>query len=172
AFIGSLRKNLDPFSEHSDQEVWAALDEVQLREAVMEMPGQLAYELSEGGGNLSVGQRQLICLSRAILRRNRILVLDEATANVDHKTDALIQRTIRHNFADCTVVTIAHRLNTIIDSDRVLVMDAGRVREFDTPYRLLQNPNGMFYKLVRETGQPMAGELMAAAKRAFDGPSN
>ncbi|CAG2176247.1 unnamed protein product, partial [Oppiella nova] len=169
AFIGSLRKNLDPFSEHSDQEVWAALDEVQLREAVMEMPGQLAYELSEGGGNLSVGQRQLICLSRAILRRNRILVLDEATANVDHKTDALIQRTIRHNFADCTVVTIAHRLNTIIDSDRVLVMDAGRVREFDRPYRLLQNPNGMFYKLVRETGQPMAGELMAAAKRASVG---
>lgn len=172
AFIGSLRKNLDPFDEHSEDKVWDVLEEVQLKEAVLEMPGSLDYQLSESGGNLSVGQRQLICLARAILRRNRILVLDEATANVDHKTDSLIQRTIRQNFADCTVITIAHRLNTIIDSDRVLVLDAGRIQEFDKPYTLLQNNSGMFYKLVKQTGIAMANDLFTAAKEAYDKTSN
>ena len=168
AFIGSLRKNLDPFDEHSEDRIWEVLEEVQLRDAVNEMPGKLEYQLSESGGNLSVGQRQLICLARAILRRNRILVLDEATANVDHKTDSLIQRTIRQNFRDCTVLTIAHRLNTIIDSDRVIVMDAGRVVEFGRPYALLQNNSGMFYKLVKQMGIQMSSELMRAAKQASD----
>ncbi|CAG2177676.1 unnamed protein product, partial [Oppiella nova] len=167
AFIGSLRRNLDPFAEHSDEELWAALEAVQLREPVLEMPGGLEYELSEGGANLSVGQRQLICLSRAILRRNRVLVLDEATANVDHKTDALIQATIRRNFADCTVITIAHRLNTIIDSHKVLVMDAGRITEFDSPHALLQNRNSMLSQLVRHTGREMERHLFAAAEQAF-----
>ncbi|XP_054158177.1 ATP-binding cassette subfamily C member 4-like [Oppia nitens] len=168
AFIGSLRKNLDPFDEHSEDRLWEVLEEVQLKEAVMEMSGQLEYQLSEGGGNLSVGQRQLICLARAILRRNRILVLDEATANVDHKTDALIQRTIRENFADCTVLTIAHRLNTIIDSDRVLVLDSGHIMEFGVPYELLQNNSGVFYKLVKQTGVQMADQLIQLAKQSYD----
>ncbi|XP_054158180.1 ATP-binding cassette sub-family C member 4-like [Oppia nitens] len=167
-FIGSLRKNLDPFDEHSEDRLWEVLEEVQLKEAVMEMSGQLEYQLSEGGGNLSVGQRQLICLARAILRRNRILVLDEATANVDHKTDALIQRTVRENFADCTVLTIAHRLNTIIDSDRVLVLDSGRIMEFGVPYELLQNNSGMLYKLVKQTGVQMADQLIQLAKQSYD----
>ena len=168
AFIGSLRKNLDPFDEHPEDKIWDVLEEVQLKDAVNEMPGRLEYQLSESGGNLSVGQRQLICLARAILKRNRILVLDEATANVDHKTDSLIQRTIRHNFAKCTVLTIAHRLNTIIDSDRVIVLDAGRIIEFDKPYVLLQKNNGMFYKLVKQTGIAMASDLFRAAKEAFE----
>uniref|UniRef100_A0A673LQU3 Multidrug resistance-associated protein 4 n=1 Tax=Sinocyclocheilus rhinocerous TaxID=307959 RepID=A0A673LQU3_9TELE len=164
-FTGTMRKNLDPFSQHSDRDLWNALEEVQLKAAVEELPNKLETELAESGSNFSMGQRQLVCLARAILRKNRILIIDEATANVDPRTDELIQKTIRDKFKECTVLTIAHRLNTIIDSDRILVLDEGRIHEYDAPHVLLQNQNGIFYKMVQQTGKAEAASLLRTAKQ-------
>ncbi|KAL2087480.1 hypothetical protein ACEWY4_016308 [Coilia grayii] len=166
-FAGTMRKNLDPFSEHSDQDLWNALEEVQLKSVVEELPERLESVLAESGSNFSLGQRQLVCLARAVLRRNRILIIDEATANVDPKTDELIQRTIREKFRECTVLTIAHRLNTIIDSDRILVLDAGHIQEYDEPHILLQNPESMLLKMVQQTGKAEAAYLLHTAKQAY-----
>lgn len=137
---------------------------MELKGAVSSLPSGLESTMSEGGSNFSVGQRQLVCLARAIIRNNKILVLDEATANVDPQTDTLIQTTIRRKFSDCTVLTIAHRLHTIMDSDKVLVMDAGRNVEFGHPYELLQREDGVFYQLVQQTGKAMADNLSKIAK--------
>ena len=122
--------------------------------------------IQEGGGNLSSGQRQLLCLARALLRNNKILVIDEATANVDQKTDQLIQETLRKRFVDCTVLTIAHRINTIIDSDRIMVMDGGELVEFDSPKALLENSGSIFSMLVQETGYPTT--LRDSAIKAYN----
>nr|AKC42147.1 ABCC4 [Petromyzon marinus] len=164
-FTGSMRKNLDPFGEHTDQDLWAALEEVQLRSVVEEFPARLDAELAESGANLSVGQRQLVCLARALLRHNNILVIDEATANVDPRTDELIQKTIREKFRWCTVLTIAHRLHTIVDSDRIMVMEEGHIRELDSPHALLQDPDSLFLRLVQQTGRAEAIALTEIARQ-------
>ncbi|XP_046622405.1 ATP-binding cassette sub-family C member 4-like isoform X3 [Neodiprion virginianus] len=166
-FSASLRYNLDPFEQYSDAELWNSIREVELGSVI----SSLDFSVAGGGANFSVGQRQLICLARAILRNNRLLVLDEATANVDPNTDALIQRTIRRRFVDCTVLTVAHRLNTIMDSDRVLVMDGGRIVEFDHPHLLLKNRDGYFSQMVQQTGKTMAEELAKISESAFPATS-
>lgn len=120
--------------------------------------------MSDGGSNFSMGQRQLVCLARAILRNNKILILDEATANVDPETDRLIQTTIRDRFRNCTVLTIAHRLHTVMDNDRVLVVDAGQVVEFGHPFELLQSSDGYFKKLIEQTGLDEAALLTKTAQ--------
>uniref|UniRef100_A0A4W6CWU9 ATP-binding cassette, sub-family C (CFTR/MRP), member 4 n=1 Tax=Lates calcarifer TaxID=8187 RepID=A0A4W6CWU9_LATCA len=162
-FTDTVRKNLDPFNQHTDDNLWKALEEVQLKSVVEELPGKLETVLAESGSNFSVGQRQLVCLARAILRKNRILIIDEATANVDPRTDELIQKTIRDKFRECTVLTIAHRLNTIIDSDRILVLDSGAIQELDRPITLLQNKEGAFYNMVQQMGPAEAAALLESA---------
>ncbi|XP_066904292.1 multidrug resistance-associated protein 1 isoform X2 [Halyomorpha halys] len=151
-FSGSLRMNLDPFGYYSDEQIWRALELTCLNSFVKKLPAGLQHEVTEGGENISVGQRQLICLARALLRKTKILVLDEATGAVDLTTDAFIQNTIRTKFDDCTVITIAHRINTIMDYDRVLVLDQGSVLEFDAPSVLLENKSSAFYKMAQDAG--------------------
>ncbi|NWI07222.1 MRP2 protein, partial [Tichodroma muraria] len=154
-FTGTLRMNLDPFDQYSDEEVWKALELAHLKTFVQGLPEGLLHLVSEGGENLSVGQRQLVCLARALLRKAKILILDEATAAVDLETDNLIQTTIRSEFADCTVLTIAHRLHTIMDSNRVMVLHAGQIVEFDSPEELLMK-QGIFSAMAKDAGIAIA----------------
>ncbi|KAG8302940.1 Canalicular multispecific organic anion transporter 2 [Homalodisca vitripennis] len=151
-FSGHLRMNLDPFEMFSDTDIWCALELAHLSEYVKSLPQGLKHPVAEGGENLSIGQRQLICLARALLRKTKVLILDEATAAIDLETDDLIQQTIRREFRDCTVLTIAHRLNTIMDSDRVLVLDQGLIKEFDSPKNLLKSSSSIFYGLAKDAG--------------------
>ncbi|XP_034407618.1 canalicular multispecific organic anion transporter 1 isoform X2 [Cyclopterus lumpus] len=150
-FSGTLRMNLDPFDKFSDEDIWRVLELSHLKDYVAGLQEGLQHEVAEGGENLSVGQRQLLCLARALLRKSRILILDEATAAVDLETDDLIQNTIREEFSHCTVLTIAHRLHSIMDSSRVMVLDAGKIVEFDSPSNLLQQ-QGHFYAMATDAG--------------------
>ena len=163
-FQGTIRSNLDPVDEFSDDQIWRALELAHLKDHVIKMSEErkdkeditnpLLAPVSEGGSNLSIGQRQLMCLGRVLLKLNHsnILVLDEATAAVDVETDKILQETIRTEFKDKTIITIAHRLNTILDSDRILVLEKGQVAEFDTPSNLLKNKHSLFYALCKQGG--------------------
>ena len=146
-FSGTLRDNLDPFHNHDDTSVWHALERALLRDTVRGLANGLYEEVLEKGKNFSVGERQLVCLARALLKQSNVLCIDEATANVDFATDQIIQRTIRTEFKHCTVITIAHRLATIMDSDRIFVMDKGAIAEQGTPHELIE-AKGIFYSMA------------------------
>ncbi|KAI4581567.1 hypothetical protein MJG53_010010 [Ovis ammon polii x Ovis aries] len=166
-FMGTMRKNLDPFNEHTDKELWNALEEVQLKETIEGLPGKMDTALAETGSNLSVGQRQLVCLARVILKKNQMLIIDKATSNVDPRTDELIKKAIHKKFAQCTVVTITHRLSTIIDNDMVMVLDSGTVKEYSPPHDLLQNSESLFYTMVQQLGEAEATALTERAKQVY-----
>ncbi|XP_023246593.1 multidrug resistance-associated protein 4-like [Copidosoma floridanum] len=160
-FSISLRDNLDPLRKTDDATIWAALQEVNLKTIFASLDQFVNQK------NLSTGERQLLCLARAILKRSKVLVLDEATANIDPDTDALIQKVIRRNFKDRTVLTIAHRLNTIMDSDKVLVMDQGEAIEFDHPHVLLQKSDTYFAKMLSQLDSETCKHLKSIAYKAY-----
>ncbi|XP_058074506.1 ABC transporter C family member 3-like isoform X2 [Magnolia sinica] len=149
-FEGTVRSNLDPLEEYTDEQIWEALDRCQLGDEVRRKEGKLDSIVVENGENWSMGQRQLVCLGRVILKKSKVLVLDEATASVDTATDNLIQQTLRQQFFGCTVITIAHRITSVLDSDMVLLLDNGLIVEYDSPKKLLENKSSSFSRLVAE----------------------
>ncbi|KAI8552981.1 hypothetical protein RHMOL_Rhmol06G0309700 [Rhododendron molle] len=149
-FAGTVRTNLDPLEEYTDEHIWEALDKCQFGDEVRKKEGKLDSAVTENGENWSMGQRQLVCLGRVLLKKSKVLVLDEATASVDTATDNLIQQTLKQHFSDCTVLTIAHRITSVVDSDMVLLLDNGLIEEYDTPTKLLENKSSSFSKLVAE----------------------
>lgn len=153
-FAGTIRSNMDPYQEHSDDEVWSALARCGMKQTVLEtMDGGLDAVVTEYGKNLSQGQRQLLCMGRTLLKKCKIMLLDEATSSLDFESDREIQHTLRTAFPQTTVLTIAHRVDTIMDSDKILVMDDGRAAEFASPESLLKDENSLFSQIVNASQQ-------------------
>ncbi|KAI9014275.1 hypothetical protein DFJ74DRAFT_681992 [Hyaloraphidium curvatum] len=172
-FKGTLRFNIDPFNKYDDAAIWSALEAVELKEKVESSPDKLEMQVSDGGSNWSVGERQLICLSRALMQRSRVVVMDEVGANIDVRTDRLIQTTLRSEeglFKDATVITIAHRLGTVIDYDRILVLDQGNVVEFGHPHELLERgpSNGWLARMVHDSGPEAEANMKEIARKKFE----
>jgi ATP-binding cassette subfamily C (CFTR/MRP) protein 4 len=167
----SVRENLDPFGEYTDDQIREALEDVQMIETVNEFEMGMHSMVSESGSNFSVGQRQLLCLARAILRTSKILILDEPTANVDVQTDKLLQDAISKSLGGATIISVAHRLDTIIDYDMILVLGSGRILEYGNPYDLLNESSGHFTSLVEDTGLEMSQDLRRRARLAFEARS-
>jgi len=161
----SVRENLDVFGLHSEEAIHKALRSAHLTEVISELPKGIDSIVSEGGSNFSVGQRQLLCLARAILSKNKILVLDEATASVDRRTDQMLHESLHESFSDATIIAVAHRLDTVIDHDYILVLGQGKILEFGPPSELLRNQNGAFFSMVEDTGETTANELRQRAFR-------
>ena len=159
-FSATVRFNLDPFNEATDEDIWSVLEQVELKDVIERLPKKLEDAVDEGGSNFSVGERQLICMARALLRKPKILIMDEATASLDNETDNFLQKMIRRQFASCTSLTIAHRLNTIMDCDRVCVMDAGLVAEYDSPANLLRKEGGIFRGMVVAANDPSLFDMV------------
>ncbi|PPD79213.1 hypothetical protein GOBAR_DD23862 [Gossypium barbadense] len=155
-FEGSVRSNIDPAGQFSDEEIWKSLERCQLKDVVASKANKLDSLVVDNGDNWSMGQRQLLCLGRVMLKRSRLLLMDEATASVDSQTDSIIQKIIREDFAACTIISIAHRIPTVMDCDRVLVVDAGKAKEFDKPSQLLEMPT-LFAALVQEYANRSSG---------------
>ncbi|XP_060079358.1 ATP-binding cassette sub-family C member 5-like [Ylistrum balloti] len=150
-FVGTVRYNLDPFQQYTDPQLWDALEKCHIKETIVSLEQQLDSPVVENGENFSVGERQLMCLARALLRHSKILMLDEATAAIDTETDALVQTTIKEAFADCTMLIIAHRLNTVLNCSRILVMEDGKIVEYGTPSSLTSNPKSKFKMMLDAT---------------------
>ena len=142
-FSGPLRDSVDPFQEYSDDEIWTALEQTRLANYVRSLPESLQHTLAEGGSNLSVGQRQLVSLARAMLRKTRISVADESTAALDPESDQAVREAIQTNFQGSTILHIAHRLDSVRNADRILVLEDGRVQNFETPEKLLADSNSL-----------------------------
>ncbi|KPP67727.1 multidrug resistance-associated protein 5-like [Scleropages formosus] len=158
-FIGTIRSNLDPWSHFTDSEIWEVLEKTHMKDTIGQLPELLETEVLENGENFSVGERQLLCMARALLRHSKILLLDEATAAIDTETDRLIQETIRQSFGDCTILVIAHRLNTVLNCNRVMVLDKGQIVEFDSPSTLLANENSWFHAMLMTAEAEADGTL-------------
>jgi len=175
-FSETVRTNIDPLGKHSDEEIWSVLEDVRLKEHIENQPGKLDAKISSGSSIFSVGQKQLVCLARVVLKPSSILIMDEATANMDHETDNFLQEKIDQRFGDSTRITIAHRLTTIANYDKVLVLSKGRKVQYDEPYKLLvkkigdqefTNKEGHFSVMVENTGPISSKQIFEIAKKAY-----
>jgi ABC-type multidrug transport system fused ATPase/permease subunit len=192
---GTIRSNVDPFGRYSDSEIIQVLKDTNVYESLLhtsreqkdekkpEQPKEektkitkkvsedeqlLDYGVAAGGSNLSVGQKQLVCIARALIAKPRILLMDEATAHIDNKTDQIVQEILQTKFNNSTILTIAHRLRTVIKYDRIMYIEEGRIGEYDDPYLLLQNKESKFYGLVEEGGPEFMEEMIQMAKEGYD----